>query len=72
MHSVSDALTFAVWDNGRLVRSVGVDPGNGVSENVGDPYPFELPFWAGNFDLSRSVARCVSEPGSVNVFTSLP
>ena len=31
-----------------------------------------LPFCAGNFAFSRSVARCVSEPGSLNSLTSLP
>jgi hypothetical protein len=47
MHSVSDALAFAVWDDGRLVRSLCLSPGDGITENIGDPLPFEAPYWAG-------------------------
>ncbi|WP_153040304.1 hypothetical protein [Actinoplanes sp. TFC3] len=48
MHSVSDALTFAVWENGTLVRSLGVAADSGVYEEIGDPLAFEVPFWAGD------------------------
>ncbi len=47
MHSVSDWLCFAVWENGELVRSLSLSPDAGVRENIGEPYPFELPYWAG-------------------------
>ncbi|WP_262414139.1 DUF6928 family protein [Actinacidiphila acidipaludis] len=47
MHSVVDWLAFAVWEDGRLVRSLSVSPDSGIIENVGDPLPFELPYWAG-------------------------
>ncbi|GAB3850072.1 DUF6928 family protein [Dactylosporangium cerinum] len=47
MHSAVDALSFAVWENGDLVRSVGVSPDGGVVENIGEPFEFELPYWAG-------------------------
>ncbi|MFG2954329.1 DUF6928 family protein [Streptomyces sp. NPDC048291] len=48
MHSVVDWLAFAVWENGRLVRSLSLSPDSGVVENIGEPLPFELPYWAGN------------------------
>lgn len=47
MHSVIDALTFAVWEDGKLIRSLSMSPDTGVVEDVGEPYPFERPFWAG-------------------------
>ena len=47
MHSVVDWLGFAVWEDGRLVRSLSLSPGGGITENVGEPYEFEMPYWAG-------------------------
>ncbi|MER7273021.1 hypothetical protein ABT369_01055 [Dactylosporangium sp. NPDC000244] len=47
MHSVIDWLCFAVWEDGVLVRSLGLLPDEGIQENIGEPYPFERPFWAG-------------------------
>ncbi|GAA1520690.1 hypothetical protein GCM10009827_040490 [Dactylosporangium maewongense] len=47
MHSVSDWFAFSVWDNGELVRSLSLDPDNGVVENAGEPFAFEAPFWSG-------------------------
>lgn len=47
MHSSVDALCFAVWDDGELVRSLSVSPDGGIGENIGKPYAFELPYWAG-------------------------
>jgi hypothetical protein len=47
MHSVVDWVAFAVWDNGRLVRSLSLSPVNGIVENIGEPLDFELPYWAG-------------------------
>nr|WP_042365845.1 hypothetical protein [Streptacidiphilus neutrinimicus] len=47
MHSVSDALTFAVWEGGVLVRSLSLSPDSGIVENIGAPYEFEASFWAG-------------------------
>jgi hypothetical protein len=47
MHSGSDWLSFAVWENGELVRSLSLSPDGGVAENIGDPFDFELPYWAG-------------------------
>lgn len=48
MHSVVDWLAFAVWEDGRLVRSLSLSPDSGVIENIGAPLPFELPHWAGD------------------------
>ncbi|MGI5149722.1 DUF6928 family protein [Plantactinospora sp. CA-294935] len=47
MHSVVDWLCFAVWEDGRLVRSLSLSPDSGIEENIGEPYDFERPFWAG-------------------------
>ncbi|WP_030934228.1 DUF6928 family protein [Streptomyces sp. NRRL B-24720] len=48
MHSVVDWLAFAVWEDGRLIRSLSLSPDDGIIENIGDPLPFELPYWAGD------------------------
>jgi hypothetical protein len=47
MHSVSDTFAYAVWENGRLIRSLCLSPADGITENIGDPLPFEAPYWAG-------------------------
>ncbi|WP_373293545.1 DUF6928 family protein [Micromonospora fulviviridis] len=47
MHSVVDWLGFAVWEDGELVRSLSLSPDAGIQENIGRPYDFELPYWAG-------------------------
>ncbi len=47
MHSVVDWLAFAVWEDGRLVRSLSVSPDGGVLEDIGERFSFELPYWAG-------------------------
>jgi hypothetical protein len=52
MHSVVDALTFAVWEDGRLIRSLSVSPDTGIEEDLGERYPFELPFWAGEHPVT--------------------
>jgi hypothetical protein len=46
MHSVVNWLSFAVWEDGDLVRSLSLSDG-GIEENIGEPYDFELPYWAG-------------------------
>ncbi|MET7943357.1 hypothetical protein [Streptomyces sp. NPDC005302] len=48
MHSVVDWLAFAVWEDGLLVRSLSLSPDSGIIENIGDPLPFERPYWAGD------------------------
>ena len=47
MHSAVDWLGFAVWEDGVLVRSLSLSPDGGIQENIGEPYDFELPYWAG-------------------------
>ncbi|MGW3359109.1 DUF6928 family protein [Streptomyces bungoensis] len=48
MHSGVDWLAFAVWEDGCLVRSLSLSPDSGILENLGEPLPFELPYWAGD------------------------
>ncbi|MGO4462392.1 hypothetical protein AB4039_34655 [Streptomyces sp. M-16] len=48
MHSVVDGLAFAVWEDGRLVRSLSLSPDSGVIEDIGEPFPFEGPYWSGD------------------------
>ncbi|MFH0245070.1 DUF6928 family protein [Streptomyces sp. HK10] len=48
MHSMVDRFASAVWEDGRLVRSLSLSPDDGIIENIGEPLPFELPYWAGN------------------------
>jgi hypothetical protein len=47
MHSVVDWFAFAVWENGKLLRSLSLSPDSGIVENIGDQLPFEKPFWGG-------------------------
>jgi hypothetical protein len=47
MHSVTDTFAYAIWENGSLVRSLCLSLDNGIVENIGDPLPFEAPYWAG-------------------------
>jgi Family of unknown function (DUF6928) len=53
MHSVVDWLAFAVWENGTLVRSLSLSPDGGVMENIGEPYAFEQPYWAGEHPVKE-------------------
>ncbi|MFG2879154.1 DUF6928 family protein [Streptomyces sp. NPDC048337] len=52
MHSVVDWLTFAVWEDGRLIRSLSLSPDSGVIEDIGEPFPFEAPYWAGDHPVA--------------------
>lgn len=45
--SVYDMFAYARWVDGTLVRSISVNPVGKVWENVGDPEPFEVPYWRG-------------------------
>jgi hypothetical protein len=47
MHSGTDSVEIALWNEGILVRAIGIDGVSGVVEDVGEPLPFEAPFWAG-------------------------
>jgi hypothetical protein len=47
MHSVVDWFAYAVWQDGRLVRSLSLSPDDGVIEDIGPRLPFEEPYWSG-------------------------
>jgi hypothetical protein len=47
MQSVTDQFAYAIWEKGSLVRSLALEPDDGIAENIGDPLPFEEPYWAG-------------------------
>ncbi|MFE0045677.1 DUF6928 family protein [Streptomyces albireticuli] len=47
MHSAEDWGAFAVWSDGRLVRSLSLSPDSGIIEDVGERLSFEAPFWEG-------------------------
>lgn len=47
MHSVVDWFAYAIWTNGKLVRSLSLSPESGIIEDIGHPLPFEAPFWSG-------------------------
>lgn len=47
MHSGTDGVEIALWNQGTLVRAIGIDGVHGVVEDIGDRLPFEEPFWAG-------------------------
>lgn len=52
MHSVSDALTFACWSDGELVRRLSLAPDSGVTADYGPRSEFELPYWAGQHPVA--------------------
>jgi hypothetical protein len=47
MHSVVDWFAYALWTNGKLVRSLSLSPDSGIMEDVGQRLPFEEPYWSG-------------------------
>ncbi|MET8151818.1 DUF6928 family protein [Actinoplanes sp. NPDC049668] len=51
MHSTVDWLCFAMWENGNLIRSLSLSPDGGIAENIGEPFAFERPFWAGEHSV---------------------
>lgn len=52
MHSASNWLACAVWQDGVLLRSLSLSPGGGISEDIGAPLPFEASFWAGEHPVA--------------------
>jgi hypothetical protein len=52
MHSVVDWFAYAIWTDGTLTRSLSLSPDSGIMENIGDPLPFEQPYWAGERALA--------------------
>lgn len=59
MHSVDDSFGYAIWRDGQLVRSLSMSLTGGITENLGEPLEFELPFWA------RQQAFAASHPGGI-------
>ena len=47
MHSVVDWFAFALWSNGRLLRSLSLSPDSGILEDIGQRLPFEDSYWSG-------------------------
>jgi hypothetical protein len=47
MHSVVDWFAYAIWSNGKLVRSLSLSPESGIMEDIGQYLPFEKPYWSG-------------------------
>ncbi|WIV98012.1 DUF6928 family protein [Kinneretia aquatilis] len=47
MHSAADWLALAHWREGRLLRALSVAPDDGLIEDQGTRWAFELPFWDG-------------------------
>lgn len=51
MHSAVDWFAFAVWENGELKRALSLSPDSGILEDIGERYPFEIPYWNGEHEL---------------------
>jgi hypothetical protein len=51
MHSGVDWFAYAIWSDGVLRRSLSLSPDSGIIENIGDPLPFEMPYWDGKHPL---------------------
>lgn len=47
MHSVVDWCAFAVWKDGKLIRSLSLSSDRGILEDIGERFPFEEPYWNG-------------------------
>jgi hypothetical protein len=62
MHSVVDWLCFAVWEDGVLVRSLSLSPDGGIHENIGEPFDFERPYWAGEHPVEPDPTLDDDEP----------
>lgn len=62
MHSVVDWFAFAIWRGGKLERSLSVSPDRGVFENIGQPLPFEMPYWSGQHPAVDPADEDVDEP----------
>jgi len=54
--STYDMFAFARWENGQLRRSLSVNPVGQIWESVGEPEPFEAPFWSGRYPAPSGYA----------------
>jgi hypothetical protein len=46
MFSVTDSFAYAIWEDGKLIRSLAVSP-DGAEEDIGERQPFEEQYWNG-------------------------
>lgn len=53
MHSVVDWFAYALWIDGRLLRSLSLSPDSGILEDIGQRLPFEEPYWSGQYPVTR-------------------
>lgn len=51
MHSVGDWFAYAIWEAGRLVRSLSLSPDTGILEDLGQRRAFEEPYWSGDYPV---------------------
>ena len=43
-----DWFAYAIWTpDGQLRRALSLSPDSGIAENLGEPLPFERPYWTG-------------------------
>lgn len=54
MHSVVDWFGYAIWENGKLLRSLSLSPDSGIIEDIGSRLPFEVPYWSGQHPVFDS------------------
>ena len=54
MNSVVDWFAFAIWNDGKLQRSLSLSPDSGIIEDIGARLPFEGPYWDGKHPVSDS------------------
>lgn len=47
MHSAVDWFAYAIWIDGKLVRSLSLSPDSGILEDEGPRQPFEIAYWEG-------------------------
>jgi hypothetical protein len=48
MNSTADHSAFARWENGKLIRALSVSADDGILEDQGKQFAFELPYWSGS------------------------
>lgn len=51
MVSSIDWFAYAIWNEGKLQRSLSLAPDDGVLEDIGDALPFEAPYWEGQHPI---------------------
>jgi hypothetical protein len=53
MHSVVDWFAFAIWEKGKLIRSLSLAPDHGILEDIGPRLEFEGPYWMGQHPVGE-------------------